>query len=218
MLAAAVRAMRTTAGAGIAVLAVLALGTVGGTGVAAEPPAASAALYTGQVDARVYAGNGEPDAERGTASARFVPTAGGRARLEVSASIRRAHDSGFVVEGAPAADGWQGRGGPLRFELDANGRIHGGGIENGHRISFGGTADAERMHLVVETRRLAPPGTRIVFDYRLRRGPAAAAVGAKPSADGPRAKGACKRRIWKMRNVTTPGGGMTMIQVPHCVD
>ncbi len=196
---------------------------VSACGSAAEPESARfKGAYAGTVSAMVSDANGAP--ESGTASAAFVP-AGARDRLEVKANIRREGDSGFVVHGRAGADGWQGRGGPLSLVIDRNGRISGGGVEKGHRITFEGRMEGRRMNLRVETLQLQAPGTRIVFDYRLARsGPAPRAQGAQAvgadAGDGQRgkAKGACKRRVWKTRNVAAPGGGMVMTQVPHCVD
>jgi hypothetical protein len=191
---------------------------------AERAPAKFQGPYSGTVTARIHAndGAGARAPESGTASAVFVPTGAGE-RLEVKANIRREGDSGFVVNGRASGGAWQGRGGPLGLTVDDDGRISGGGIEKGHRISFAGQVDAGRMDLTVETRQLAPPGERIVFEYRLARDAAsrplasgrAAAVPEGRRADG---KGACKRRVWKTRNVAAPGGGMVMTQVPHCVD
>jgi hypothetical protein len=174
--------------------------------------------YSGSVSAAVANAGGAP--ETGTASATFARS-GAHDRLEVKANIRRAGDSGFVVEGRAGAGGWQGRGGPLALVVDRDGRISGGGVEKGHRISFGGRLRDGRMDLRVETLQFEGARQRIVFDYqlvrsgaRLQEQPARAA-----SADGRGdAKGACKRRVWKTRNVASPGGGMVMTQVPHCVD
>lgn len=179
--------------------------------------------YSGTVDAVVSTGGGAAGkAESGTATATFIPTRTGE-RLEVKASIRRANDSGFVVEGRSGGGGWQGRGGPLSLVVDRNGRISGGGIEKGHRITFTGHADARRMDLTVETLKLEPRGERIVFDYRLTSRVASSRAGGVEATSVPAQgrdnnKGACKRRVWKTRNVASPGGGMVMTQVPHCVD
>jgi hypothetical protein len=195
-------------------------------GIVAKEP------YTGAVHAQVIAPDRAPDAkkESGTATARFVPTDNGRSRFEVQANIRRKNDSGFVIEGGPDASGWSGRSKTLTIAIDRHGRISGGGVVDQHRITFGGQVNADRMGLTVETERLAkaagesqPAGTRIVFDYDLKRsarnvaGTDAAPSAETASADEKSTK-TCKRRVWKMRNVTTPGGGMTMIQVPHCLD
>jgi hypothetical protein len=130
----------------------------------------------------------------------------------------------------PAASGWSGRSKTLAITIDRDGRISGGGVENQHRITFGGIASADRMDLTVETEKLAkaagdtlPAGTRIVFDYHLQRdasevASANAADSTEIATSDENAKKTCKRRVWKMRNVTTPGGGMTMTQVPHCLD
>jgi hypothetical protein len=201
-----------------------ALAGVAACGYSAEPAAGGLqGPYAGTVSARIHGGDGSPARapESGTASAVLAP-AGANQRLEVKANIRRKGDSGFVVTGRASGDGWQGRGGPLSLAIDANGRISGGGIEKGHRISFAGKVDAGHMDLTVETLQLAPPGERIVFEYRMARASASrAASGARAPAPGARreeAKGACKRRVWKTRNVASPGGGMVMTQVPHCVD
>jgi hypothetical protein len=188
--------------------------------------------YAGTVNAQVLTPGATSDAkvESGTASAQFVALSDGRSRFEVQANIRRNNDSGFVIEGAGDASGWSGRSKTLAITIDRDGRIHGGGIENQHRITFGGHATADRMDLTVETEKLAkaaadtlPVGTRIVFDYHLERnvGDVAssnAAPSAQTAAPGEENEKTCKRRVWKMRNVTTPGGGMTMTQVPHCLD
>ena len=188
--------------------------------------------YAGTVDAQVLVPDGTRDAkkESGTGIARFVPLGDGRSRLEVQASIRRKNDSGFVIEGAADASGWNGRSKTLAITIDRHGRISGGGIENQHRITFGGLASADRMDLTVETEKLAkgagdtlPAGTRIVFDYHLQRNASDiastdAANSSETTAADDNPKKTCKRRVWKMRNVATPGGGMTMTQVPHCLD
>lgn len=203
----------------------LALACVAGCGNSAErEPVKLHGAYTGTVSARIHApGTAHaPAPESGSASAVFVPTAKGE-RLEVKANIRREGDSGFVVNGRARGDVWQGHGGPLGLTVDGNGRISGGGIEKGHRISFAGQVDAGRMHLTVETRQLAPPGERIVFEYRLAQAAASRPVAsgravAVPEGRRDESKGACKRRVWKTRNVAAPGGGMVMTQVPHCLD
>jgi hypothetical protein len=187
--------------------------------------------YTGTVSAQVLTpdGGGNAKKESGTSHARFVPIGNGRSRFEVQANIRRKNDSGFVIEGGVDTSGWRGRSETLTIAIDRDGRISGGGIENQHRITFGGQANAERMALSVETEKLAkapgdtlPAGTRIVFAYDLERSAPAAvntANGASTSASREKkAEKTCKRRVWKMRNVATPGGGMTMTQVPHCLD
>jgi hypothetical protein len=187
--------------------------------------------YVGKVSAQVFAPEGPRDKESGTAGARFVPIGNGRSRLEVQANIRRTNDSGFVIEGSRAGSGWSGRSDGLQIAIDRDGRISGGGIANQHRITFGGRATSERMALTVETEKLAqaaagdtmPAGTRIVFDYDLGRDAKASVhTGAAviPAASPPdkKTQKTCKRRVWKMRNVATPGGGMTMTQVPHCLD
>lgn len=196
----------------------------GANGIDAADP------YVGKVSAQVFAPEGSRDKEFGTAGARFVPLGGGRSRLEVQANIRRTNDSGFVIEGSRNAAGWRGRSGGLEIAIDRDGRISGGGIANQHRITFGGRATPERMDLTVETEKLAqaaagdtmPAGTRIVFDYDLGRDARASANtgAAMPTASPPgkKTQKTCKRRVWKMRNVTTPLGGMTMTQVPVCVD
>lgn len=191
------------------------------------------ASYRGKVSAQILTpdGSGNAKPQSGTGSARFVPAGGGRARLEVSGSIRRNNDTGFVVDGSSDGAGWRGRSEALSIAIDRDGDISGGGIENDHRITFDGRATAERIDLVVTTEKLSksggetlPPGTRIVFDYALTRSDARSArAGPAPSAeravDATKAgKKTCKRRVWKMRNVATPGGGMTMTQVPHCLD
>lgn len=190
------------------------------TGAAEQDVAWFKGAYPGTVSATVADAGGAP--ETGTASATFV-SSGGLDRLQVKANIRREGDSGFVVHGRAGADGWQGRGGPLSLVVDRNGRISGGGVEKGHRITFDGRIDGQRMDLRVETLQLEAPGTRIVFDYRLARGgPAPRAQGAQAVDAGEgqqgKAKGTCKRRVWRTRNVAAPGGGMVMIQVPHCVE
>ncbi|MBB1473377.1 hypothetical protein H5368_10055 [Luteimonas sp. MC1782] len=193
----------------------IAITCAAGCGNAAERAATPfTGSYAGTVSARVAQGHGK--AQSGTASATFAPS-GGRDRLEVKASIRRANDSGFVVHGRPVHGGWQGRGGPLSLVVDRAGRITGGGIEKGHRIGFSGQLDAGRMTLTVETVQLAPPGERIVFEYRLTRPAPAGQVGAT-AAGRAQATGACRRRVWRTRNVAAPGGGMVMTQVPHCLD
>ena len=188
--------------------------------------------YTGKVSAQVLAPGGARDSEKesGTAGARFVPIGNGRSRLEVQANIRRTNDSGFVIEGSESAGGWSGRSDGLTITIDRGGRITGGGIAKQHRITFGGRATPERMDLTVETEKLAkaaadtlPAGTRIVFDYDLGRSANSvarsnAATTVRPAATGKKSQKTCKRRVWKMRNVATPGGGMTMTQVPHCLD
>jgi hypothetical protein len=188
--------------------------------------------FAGTVEAKVLTPGSEPGAkkESGTGVARFVALGDGRSRFEVQASIRRNNDSGFVIEGAGDASGWSGRSKTLAIAIDSRGRISGGGIENQHRITFGGIANADRMNLTVETEKLAkaaddtlPIGTRIVFDYHLERN--AHDLASKDAAHSEetapadeKTKKTCKRRVWKMRNVATPGGGMTMTQVPHCLD
>lgn len=189
--------------------------------------------YTGKVSARVLAPGASrpPGKESGTGSARFVPLGNGRSRLEVQANIRRANDSGFVIEGRENGSGWSGRTDALTIAIDRSGSISGGGTANQHRITFGGRATPERMALTVETEKLAntadatlPVGTRIVFDYDLgrhardlaRSGAGTTATKARPGSK--KSQKTCKRRVWKMRNVATPGGGMTMTQVPHCLD
>ena len=133
------------------------------------------------------------------------------------------------AEGVQQGAVWSGRSGNLRLAIDARGNVSGGGVENGHRITINGVATPRDMDLVVQTEKLArgatgplPAGTRIVFDYDLRRQPVAETprLGAvKPApAQSRSGKKTCKRRVWKMRNVATPGGGMTMTQVPHCLD
>lgn len=187
--------------------------------------------YVGKVSAQVFAPEGPRDKEFGTAGARFVPIGGGRSRLEVQANIRRTNDSGFVIEGSRNGSGWSGRSGGLAIAIDRDGRISGGGIANQHRITFGGRATSERMDLTVETEKLAqaaagdtmPGGNRIVFDYDLGRDAQASVhtgAAAMPTVSPPdkKTQKTCKRRVWKMRNVATPGGGMTMTQVPHCLD
>jgi hypothetical protein len=183
--------------------------------------------WKGTVSALVLTPDGARDAksETGTGVARFVPAGKGRSRLEVRASIRRDNDSGFVIEGAKDAAGWSGSSPTLAITIDGDGRIHGGGTENQHRITFGGRASADRMDLRVETEKLAgtaggtlPVGTRIVFDYRLEREASELADATAKTAPDAKGKKTCKRRVWKMRNVATPGGGMTMTQVPHCLD
>jgi hypothetical protein len=194
--------------------------------------------YAGTVDAQILVPNDAREAEKesGTGVARFVPLSDGRARLEVQANIRRENDSGFVIEGVGDATGWNGRSNTLAITIDPHGRITGGGIENQHRITFRGLATPMHMDLTVVTEKLAkaagdtlPAGTRIVFDYHLERdaqdaaGTAAAqsagtapATGTAPADENP--EKTCRRRVWKMRNVATPGGGMVMTQVPHCLD
>ena len=188
--------------------------------------------YTGKVSAQVLAPGGprDPGKESGTGGARFVPIGNGRSRLEVQANIRRTNDSGFVIEGSESGAGWSGRSGGLTITIDRGGRISGGGIANQHRITFGGHATPERMDLTVETEKLAkaaadtlPAGTRIVFDYDLGRSAhglarSSPATTNKALPSGKKSQKTCKRRVWKMRNVVTPGGGMTMTQVPHCLD
>jgi hypothetical protein len=187
--------------------------------------------YVGKVSAQVFAPEGPRDKEFGTAGARFVPIGNGRSRLEVQANIRRTNDSGFIIEGSRNGSGWSGRSDGLTIAIDRDGRISGGGIANQHRITFGGRATSGRMDLTVETEKLAqaaaddtmPAGTRIVFDYDLGRDAKASVhtgAAAIPAASPPgkKTQKACKRRVWKMRNVATPGGGMTMTQVPHCLD
>lgn len=204
------------------------------TGQGASGIHAQQAPYRGKVSAQVLTPDGSRDAttESGTGSARFVPIGGGRTRLEVTGSIRRNNDTGFIVEGGADGSGWRGRSDALRVDIGGDGRISGGGVENHHRITFAGHATPRRIDLTVTTEKLSridgeslPPGTRIVFDYDLAR---TAAEAARPASSAPAASAAkastagkkktCKRRVWKMRNVATPGGGMTMTQVPHCLD
>jgi hypothetical protein len=186
--------------------------------------------YAGTVDARVLAPDSTSGAkkESGAGIAKFVPLSSGRSRFEVQASIRRNNDSGFVIEGVGDASGWSGRSEALTITIDREGRIRGGGIEKQHRITFAGQATADRMDLTVETEKLAknaddtsPVGTRIIFDYHLKRHTrdlASADTADATASAAPDEKKTCKRRVWKMRNVATPGGGMTMTQVPHCLD
>jgi hypothetical protein len=188
--------------------------------------------YTGTVSAQVLTPDSSRSAkkESGTGTAQFVALGDGRSRFEVQANIRRNNDSGFVIEGSGDASGWSGRSQALTITIDRDGRIRGGGIENQHRITFGGKATMDRMDLTVETEKLAktvgetlPAGTRIVFDYRLERSARELAStdaghSAEPAASDEKTNKTCKRRVWKMRNVATPGGGMTMTQVPHCLD
>jgi len=186
--------------------------------------------FRGTVSAQVLLPDGSRAAkqESGTGSAQFVPAGSGRSRLDVRANIRRPNDSGFIIEGGESGPGWSGRTDDLRLAIDAQGNVSGGGTANQHRITIGGRATAGRLDLTVETEKLArtaddtlPVGTRIVFDYDLQRSaPGNASIGAGTTAAPTRKKTSktCKRRVWKMRNVATPGGGMTMTQVPHCLD
>lgn len=203
----------------------LAVGEESGDIFATEP-------YAGAVDAQILVPEDTRAAEKesGTGVARFVPLGDGRSRLEVRANIRRENDSGFVIEGVGDATGWNGRSSTLGITIDPHGRISGGGIENQHRITFSGLATPAHMDLTVVTEKLAkaagdalPAGTRIVFDYHLERDPhepagTAAARPAETASADENAEKTCRRRVWKMRNVATPGGGMVMTQVPHCLD
>lgn len=183
-------------------------------------------VYTGPVKARILVpGSGADAPEVGRGSATFAGTPG-RSTLSVKASIREAGDAGFEMTGAANGPGWRGGTGALGLEIDRAGRISGGGVENNHRISFAGRATATDMALTVETVKLAPtadgtlpPGTRIVFDYNLSRAGGAAQARLREQPNGAATtKPKCKRQVWRVRNVTTPGGGMTMVRVPHCVN
>lgn len=183
--------------------------------------------YEGRVSAQVLVPDEPRDGKKdsGTGSAQFIAIGKGRSRLVVKANIRRPGDSGFAMEGSANVSGWSGRAGDLRLDIDSNGNISGGGVENRHRIVFGGRATAESFDLTVETEKLMrtgqevlPAGTRILFDYDLGRTRANTNAGAAATAVPDKKQKTCKRRVWKARNVATPGGGMTMIQVPHCLD
>jgi hypothetical protein len=185
--------------------------------------------YKGEVRAQVIV-PGEASAQQkvlGTGSAEFVALGNGRSRLVVKANLRRSNDSGFVLEGKDTGAGWKGGSNDLEIAIDRSGAISGGGVENQHRITFGGRATAERFDLTVETEKLAtstgdalPDGTRISFDYQLRRDSARAAqsAGSSSASDGGKNKKTCKRTVWQQRFVGSPGGTFTMIQVPVCVD
>lgn len=220
---------------GTAIRAVLMLGLLAcavacGAATGASDDVYAQGAYEGRVTAQVLEPGAARDPKRdaGTGTAQFIAIGNGRSRLVVKGNIREPGDTGFVMEGNQRASGWSGRTGNLSLVIDGNGNISGGGIENRHRIVFGGRATAERMDLTVETVKLAqteqgvmPAGTRIVFDYDLGRtheNTRRAATTATPVKKAQNAPGTCKRRVWRTRNVTTPGGGMHMVQVPHCVN
>lgn len=192
----------------------------------AQAYAATSEPFKGKVDAYVTRA-GDSDAKRhpGSGNAAFTSLGGGRSKLDVVANIDRPRDAGFSMVGASSNGGWRGSTGGLSLSIDPQGRISGGGMQQGHRIRFGGTATATRMDLDVTLELLQanaqglPAGSTIRFDYSLaRRG-----AGALAGAPGPRAKKkgdekTCNKTVWQVRNVASPGGGMTMTQVPVCVD
>lgn len=199
--------------------------------IALAPPAQAVVIapggrYAGQVVAQVQPAAGTPKSERGRATAVFEGLGGGRSRLDLSGSLRQRNDAGFVVVLAREGAGWRSQGPGLALHIAADGRIDGGGTLEGRRIRLDGRMDAEQLRLTVET--LSPPtqrggkaGTRIVFVYTLGAQQAKANTPKAPSANAgadPQKKMTCKRRVWQTRNVASPNGTMTMIQVPVCKD
>ena len=189
--------------------------------------------YRGPVVAQILEPGRAPGAKAtGAGRAELADLGGGRSRLTVEASIRKPGDAGFSLDGRRIGTTWSGASETLRLEIDGNGNISGGGTADNMRVVFGGRATRELIDLRVELESLAlsrtgvfPVGTRTVFDYTLERARATLPATAKTKASGDTtdanvkdAQGReCRTIVWTMRNVAAPGGGMTMIQVPHCV-
>lgn len=181
--------------------------------------------YVGGVTTQVQIAGGEGASKRnsGTAIAEFVKIDEKRSRFELKATILRRNDSGLTVEGESEEPGWVGYGDSMTFLIEPDGVISGGGVDKQHRIAFAGHVSEHDLNLTITTQRLvgagagnSAAGTKVVFEYSLQR---EASSASEPASKRTQKKAGreCKRIVWKARNVTTPGGGMQMIQVPHCV-
>ena len=191
--------------------------------------------YRGPVTVQILEpGRTSGSRDAGTGMAQFVDLGGGHMRLTVEGSIRKRGDAGFSLEGRRSGTGWSGASETLRMTIDDRGRISGGGTADNMRVVLGGRAIGDQLALRVELETLSankaggfPVGTRTIFDYALERARATSSPSTTDSetpaqdaatADLKDAEGRpCRKIVWRTRNVTTPGGGMSMIQVPHCV-
>ena len=160
--------------------------------------------------------------DAGTATAQFTDLGGNRLRLVVSGSARGGANAELRLEGEHEGGRWNGRSNSLSMAIAPDGSISGDGLQGGNRMQFSGTVSATHLQLRVQVamqqqppgKGAPPPGSTLAFDYRLGR---ANAQGNAQAAAPKAGQKDCRRIVWRVRNVTTPLGGMQMIRVPHCV-
>lgn len=179
--------------------------------------------YLGAVDVRIQVPGEGDRQDSGTGSAQFTKITNGQMRLVVSGSVRKASDTGFVMDGSASKSGWSSRDGNLSIGTD--GKIIGGTVQHPYRIRINGFVSGEKFTLKVEQELLEasknkggfPLGTKFLFSYNLNR-QANQKIG-DTVGSGKKSAGKCKRIVWQVRSIANLGGGpMIMTQVPVCVE
>lgn len=176
------------------------------------------APYSGQVGMEIRLPDGRTDTRWGRGTVQLVETAPGQARLVMTSAMSGEQTrSQLEMPGRLGPDGWRSDVPGVAVHIAPSGAISGRGEQDGRTLRFEGTLTDDRVDL---TNRIGlanglqglPPGSEVVYRYRLSRTATAAR-----SEPGDQAR--CKRMA--MRSVpiaNTAGGGMSMAQVPYCAE
>lgn len=175
------------------------------------PPAYTRDSFSGRLLAEIHSTTSTiPIRNYGSATARFDALPDGRTRLTLSGTIQQEGDAGVSVTGRYGPDGFRSDGKAITLSIDPEGRITGGGMEDGQSYTFSGRISADELEVQVQNRPVAQTGassvTGIDFTYSLTNDLA------EPAG------GTCKDIRYEMRPVANIGDGtMSMISVPVCL-
>lgn len=185
--------------------------------------------YVGTLDVRATPSNGRPAMRAsGEGSIAFKRMGGDRVQLIVHGEVAGvpgqasgAGNAGFIAEGRAGLDGWRAQTGGIHIDIDAQGRITGGGTVQQDRYMLSGRLMGSQGTLVVAIEpgaaAAAGPSAEISsfrFTYALERrqmrGDRA------PTAAG-RGRGSCPHVVYQPRMIANIGdGAMSTVQVPVC--
>ncbi|MEN5059397.1 hypothetical protein [Luteimonas sp. TWI1416] len=215
--------MQRLCGLALVVLAVPACGAAEPAFLANDDP------YVGKLEVRATpVDGGSAVRASGQGSVAFKKLAGDRVQLIVHGEVEGvrgqasgAGNAGFVAEGRVGPDGWHAEAGDIRIDIDAQGRITGGGIVQQDRYVLSGHLRESQGTLVVAIEpgaaRAAGSGAEISnfrFTYELKRRQVRDDE-VRTTVRGER--GSCPHVIYQPRLIANIGGDtMSTVQVPVC--
>ncbi len=173
------------------------------------------APYSGQVGMEIRLPDGRTDTRWGRGTVQLVETTPGQARLMMTSEMSGERTrSQLEMPGRLGADGWRSDVPGVAVHIAPTDAISGSGEQDGRTLRFEGRLSDDRVDItnrigLVSGLQGLPPGSEIVYRYRLSR--TATAARSEASHERP-----CKRMA--MRSVpiaSTAGGGMSMAQVPY---
>lgn len=186
-----------------------------------DAPPVTEGRYTGSVEVEAIGPDGSSIlTDRGHAEANFAFGEGGKMQIVLRGAIAEDGDNGFEFELLPSETGWTETSEDYIVNLSREGTMTGEGKSPGNTVAWSGQLDADSFLLETEVTLAEPTdkgmaaGTVFIFSYDLD----AERSREDNDLEGTGEAGNCSRIEWRIQaSPNLFGGGMDLIQVPHCV-